>query len=78
MGFRWPQTPAVEELTKPLTEETKNKDIKSIASALEKEVYTAIKGALVSASGLGLLDFTKPFNLYAHECKGIIRGVVKA
>lgn len=31
----------------------------------------------MSAPGLGLLGYTKSFNLYVRECEGIANGVLK-
>lgn len=58
------------ELTKPLTEATRNEEAEPVAWGPEREqAFKAIKGALASAPALGLPDNAKPFNLYVPERK---------
>ncbi|KAM7077745.1 uncharacterized protein J5F26_016218 [Ciconia maguari] len=77
VGFCRPWIPGLGELTRSLTEATRNEEIEPIAWGPEREqAFKTIKGALASAPALGLPDYTKPFNLHVHERKGIASGVI--
>ena len=63
--------------SKPLTEATKTEKVESIWWGPEREkAFQAIKGALTSALALGLPDYSKPFELFVHENKGVASGVL--
>lgn len=77
MGFCRLWISGLSELTKPLTEATRNVEVEPVALGLEREwSFKTIKGVLASAPALGLPDYTKPFNLHVHECKRIASRVI--
>jgi len=65
------------ELNISLTEATKAEEGKPIYWGPEQEkAFQAIKGALASAPALGLLDYSKTFELFVHRNKGVASRVL--
>lgn len=63
VGFCRLWIPGLGELMKPLTEVTKDEEIEPMTWGLEQEkAFRAIKGALASATALGLPNYIKPFD----------------
>lgn len=58
-----------------MTEATKAEEVELIRWGPEKEkAFQAMKGALASASALGLPDYSRPFELFVHANKGAASG----
>ncbi|KAK4807566.1 LOW QUALITY PROTEIN: hypothetical protein QYF61_003355 [Mycteria americana] len=64
------------ELSKPLRDTTKAEEVQPIQWGPEREkACQAIKGVLAPAPALGFLDYSKFFELFVHENKGVASGL---
>lgn len=66
-----------EEESKPWTEATKAEEVETIHWGPEREAaFQAVKGALTCAPVLGLLDYSKSFELFVRENKSVTGRVL--
>ena len=75
MGFCRLWIPGFAELAAPLYPLRRDKQ-PFLWGNKEQQAFDAIKTALMLAPALGLLDVTKPFQLFVAENKGITKGVL--
>uniref|UniRef100_A0A452HY16 Reverse transcriptase/retrotransposon-derived protein RNase H-like domain-containing protein n=1 Tax=Gopherus agassizii TaxID=38772 RepID=A0A452HY16_9SAUR len=62
---------------KPLHELTKEESEEPLHPNSEQiRAFKALKESLIRAPALGLPNYSKPFDLYVHEVKGVASGVL--
>ena len=76
-GFCRQWIPAYSEITKYLTDLTRNTEPEPLKIKPEhREALTRLKEVILSAPVLGIPDYNKPFQLLVNETKGIVSGVL--
>ncbi|XP_075782224.1 uncharacterized protein LOC142829039 [Pelodiscus sinensis] len=77
IGFCRPWIISAGELLKPLHKLTKEGAEEPLHPNSEQiRAFKALKESLVQAPALGLPNYSKPFDLYVHEVKGVASGVL--
>uniref|UniRef100_A0A674II74 Reverse transcriptase/retrotransposon-derived protein RNase H-like domain-containing protein n=1 Tax=Terrapene triunguis TaxID=2587831 RepID=A0A674II74_9SAUR len=77
IGFCRPWIISAGEWLKPLHELTKEEAEEPLRPNHEQiKAFKALKESLIRAPALGLPNYSKPFELYVHEVKGVASGVL--